>query len=119
MHYLQPYIDTIVTAFVGLAVTAMLAGVATLRVKLNAVLAARLTMEERDVLHRLAKEGMALAEASFKAEGGPAKLEAAMQYVSGQLARLGIRYSAEAIQAAIEKAVLEFNTKTKPPDSAT
>ncbi|MNL66609.1 hypothetical protein D3C87_1911020 [compost metagenome] len=58
----------------------------------------------------MAKEGFALAEATFKEAGGQAKLEAAQDYMIYHLRVAGIDVSALELRAIIEKVVLDFHS---------
>jgi Phage holin protein (Holin_LLH). len=110
---MQAYIDQVVQALVGLLVVFVLGVIASLRVKVNAWLASRTTAQQREILHRLATEGMALAEATYASLDGPAKLNRALQYVVERASAYGIDVSVETIRAAVEKVVLEYNSKVK------
>ncbi|OUS70316.1 hypothetical protein B1748_29210 [Paenibacillus sp. MY03] len=113
MENLQPYIDTIVQALVGLLVSFLLGVLAMLRGKVQEWLETRTTVQQRDILHRLAGEAAALAEATYKDAGGPEKMNAAFAYVLQRAAVIGISVERESVQAAIEKAVMDYNTKVK------
>lgn len=110
---IQPAINTIVTAIVGVLVTFILAGLNTLKVKANAWLDARTTATQREVIHKVAGEAFALAQTTFKDAGGVRKMQEALQYASLRLTEQGIVVSATELQAAIEKAYLEFSSKQK------
>jgi hypothetical protein len=114
LELIQPYIGTIVDALVGVLVVFVLGIVAMLRVKVTAWLETRTTAQQREILHRLATEAMALAESEYKDRGGPAKLDAALMYVIDRAAKYGINVGMDSIRAAIEKAVLDYNARTKP-----
>lgn len=109
----QPYVSTIATAVVGVLVTFILAGLNTLKVKANAWLDARTTATQREVIHKVAGEAFALAQTTFKDAGGVRKMQEALQYASLRLTEQGIIVSATELQAAIEKAYLEYKAKTK------
>ncbi|MCF2717897.1 hypothetical protein LWE69_11970 [Paenibacillus sp. UKAQ_18] len=110
---IQPAISTIVTAIVGVLVTFALAGINTLKNKANAWLDARTTAAQRDVIHKVAGEAFALAQTTFKDVGGVRKMQEALQYASLRLTEQGIVVSPTELQAAIEKAYLEYKAKTK------
>lgn len=111
MEILQPYIEQIVQALIGLLVVFVIGIVTLLRTKVNAWLVARTTAAQRDALNRLAQEGMALAEATYKSMDGPAKLNKAIAYVSARIAWSNI--DEDQIRAAVEKAVLDYNARVK------
>ncbi|URJ46364.1 phage holin, LLH family [Paenibacillus polymyxa] len=110
---IQPAINTIVTAVVGVLVTFVLAGINTLKNKANAWLDARTTAAQREVIHKVAGEAFALAQTTFKEAGGIRKMQEALQYASLRLTEQGIVVSPTELQAAIEKAYLEYKAKTK------
>ena len=110
---IQPAINTIVTAVVGVLVTFVLAGLNKLKVKANTWLEARTTVAQREVIHKIAGEGFAFAQTEFKQAGGERKLQEALQYATLRLAEQGITVSAVEIRSAIEKAYLEYKAKTK------
>ncbi|MNW50403.1 hypothetical protein D3C74_278560 [compost metagenome] len=109
----QPYVSTIVTAIVGVLVTFALAGINTLKNKANNWLDARTTAAQREVIHKVAGEAFALAQTTFKDAGGVRKMQEALQYASLRLTEQGIVVSPTELQAAIEKAYLEYKAKTK------
>ncbi|MDR6776243.1 hypothetical protein J2W98_000490 [Paenibacillus peoriae] len=109
----QPYVTTIATAAVGVLTTFVLAGLNTVKVKVNLWLEARTTAAQREVIHKIAGEGFAFAQTAFKQAGGERKLQEALQYTTLRLAEQGITVSAVEIRSAIEKAYLEYNSKTK------
>lgn len=113
IEQLQPYVLTVLQALMGLLVAMLLTGIAVMRKKAETWLESRTTAQQREILHKLAVEGAALIEATYEDAGGPAKLAGAFDYVSKRLHELGIEASSQTIQAAIEKAVQDFNAKTK------
>ncbi|MFC5528461.1 phage holin, LLH family [Cohnella yongneupensis] len=113
MKGLEPYIGTIVEALVGLLVTYILAVIASLNGRLKEWLKTRTSAQQREVLHRIAAEGFALAESLFKGSSGPKKLNKAMLYVLDEATKRGLVISQDSIRAAVEKAVLEHNAKVK------
>lgn len=106
----QPYVTTIVLAVIGLLVTFILGVINTVKAKIVAYFDAKLSTEQRALLHRIAGEAYAYAEATFRDGAGHAKLEEAMQYASKQLKKRGIEVAAVELQAAIEKAWLEYRS---------
>jgi LL-H family phage holin len=115
---LQPYITTVLQALISLLVLFIMGVIAMLRTKVEIWLAARTTAAQRETLHRLAAEAMALAESTYGSLDGPAKLNNALTYVTKRAADLGIDISPQTVRAAIEKAVLDYNAKLKPEKGA-
>ncbi|MCP3778824.1 phage holin, LLH family [Paenibacillus sp. MZ03-122A] len=109
----QPYVNTIVTAAAGVLTAFVLGGLNKLKTKVNVWLEARTTAAQREVIHKIAGEGFAFAQTAFKEAGGERKLQEALQYATFRLAEQGITVSVVELQAAIEKAYLEYKTKTK------
>lgn len=110
---IQPYVSTVVTAAIGVLTTIVLAGLNNVKVKVNTWLEARTTAAQREVIHKIAGEGFAFAQTAFKEAGGERKLQEALQYATLRLAEQGITVSAVELQAVIEKAYLEYKSKTK------
>lgn len=115
---MQSYIDQIVQALMGLLVVLAMGVIGSLRMKAAAWFSARTTVQEREILHRLAAEGMALAEAEARRIGAADKLDTALKYALGRLRSLGLKVDAVTVKAAIEKAVLDYNTAAKATGSA-
>ncbi|MEO3944116.1 phage holin [Gorillibacterium sp. CAU 1737] len=113
MPYLQPYLEAIVTALVGLGVTLLLALIAKLRVSVQQWLDARTTASEQEVLHLLAKEAYALSERLYIEGGGPEKRKQAIAYITEQLAQKGLILSPVKLEAAIEAAWLDYQTRSR------
>ncbi|WP_149095774.1 phage holin, LLH family [Paenibacillus terrae] len=109
----QPYVTTIATAAIGVLTTFVLAGLNTVKGKVNAWLEARTTEAQREVIHKIAGEGFAFAQTAFKQAGGERKLQEALQYASLTLTSQGIAVSQVELRSAIEKAYLEYKAKTK------
>ncbi|MEE4578836.1 phage holin, LLH family [Paenibacillus polymyxa] len=109
----QPYVNTIVTAAAGVLTAFVLGGLNKLKTKVNVWLEARTTSAQREVIHKVAGEAFALAQTAFKEAGGERKLQEALQYASLTLSSQGIVVSQVELKSAIEKAYLEYKTKTK------
>ncbi|MNW33495.1 hypothetical protein D3C74_104580 [compost metagenome] len=109
----QPYVNTIVTAAAGVLTAFVLGGLNKLKTKVNVWLEARTTATQREVIHKVAGEAFALAQTMFKDAGGVRKMQEALQYASLRLTEQGIVVSPTELQAAIEKAYLEYKAKTK------
>ncbi|WP_020615722.1 phage holin [Paenibacillus daejeonensis] len=118
MEQLQPHIGAIGDALVSILVVVLLGIAATLRTKVNEWLASRTTAAQREILHKLAAEGAALAETTWREKGGPEKLSDAVKYVEGMLRKNGIEFDPLSIQAAIEKAVQDFNAQQQKEKGA-
>ncbi|WP_420538955.1 hypothetical protein ACN92M_13525 [Paenibacillus polymyxa] len=95
----QPYVNTIVTAAAGVLTAFVLGGLNKLKTKVNVWLEARTSAAQREVIHKIA--------------GEERKLQEALQYATLRLAEQGITVSVVELQAAIEKAYLEYKAKTK------
>ncbi|KEO79524.1 hypothetical protein MKN04_07625 [Paenibacillus polymyxa] len=108
----QPYVNTIVTAAAGVLTAFVLGGLNKLKTKVNVWLEARTTAAQREVIHKVAGEAFAFAQTTFKDAGGVHKMHEALQYASYDL-RNGHCVSSTELQAAIEKAYLEYKAKTK------
>jgi hypothetical protein len=111
----QPYVTTVVTALIGLLATWALIGINALKAKANVLYEARTTAAQREQLHRIASEAFAYAETVFRDYGGEQKLAEAKGYLLQRLNALGITLTDAEIRAVIEKVVLEYNAKVKPP----
>lgn len=109
----QPYVSTIATAILGVLTALVIAGLNTIKVKANTWIDARTTESQRVLLHKLAEEGFSLAKTAYKEADGPKKLQEALSYVTGQLEQKGINLTSVEVQAAIEKAYLDYKAKTK------
>jgi len=69
--------------------------------------------DTRELLHRIASEGFTFAESVFREYKGSDKMKEAIIYVNKELRERGIEVSSLAIEAAVERAVLEHNAKMK------
>lgn len=108
----QPYLNAIVTAIIGVLASMVIIGLKTMQSKADEWLEARTTAAQRETIHKVAGEAFALAQTAFKDLGGQAKLEEALSYALKQLGKRGISVSAQEVQAAIEKAYLDYKAKT-------
>ncbi|NHN29433.1 phage holin [Paenibacillus agricola] len=117
MELIQPYITLALQAVIGILTSLVLAGLLTLRKKADDFLSSRATASQREALYRIANEAQALIEKTFQEANGMQKLHAAEAYVAARLKEAGIQLSMMEIQAAIEKAVQDFNTSVKPKGS--
>ncbi|WP_049869542.1 phage holin [Paenibacillus sp. D9] len=106
---IQPYVDAIVQAVVGLLAAAVLAWVAMARKRVEAWLEARTTEQQRAVLHKMAAEAVAYVEATAGSPGARNKLLEAREYLQDNLpAPIIDALKDKEIQAAIEKALYEL-----------
>ncbi|MEB3103099.1 phage holin, LLH family [Ferviditalea candida] len=115
----QPYIQDIVQAVLGLAVTLVVYYISTLKKQAIVWLDAHTTANQRQTLHAVAQEAFSFAETVWAQYQGPQKMAAAIDYATQKLKGYGINVTQEEIRAAIEKAVLEYNTKAKPAPQMT
>lgn len=113
MEQINPYLTTIVTAVIGIFVTLLIGTLRWAQLKVDAWLAARLSVEHRELLHKIAKEAYAHAESIYKGEDGQKKLLQALTYASSRLNGLGISMSTEEIKASIHEAWLAY--QPEPP----
>ena len=113
VDHAQPYIITIVTAVIGLVATLLLGLLKTLKAKLDIWLDAKLSVEQRNLLHKIGKEAFTHAETVYKYADGEKKLDQAYTYATSRLASLGIKMSEQEIKAAIHEAWLSF--QPEPP----
>lgn len=110
---IQPYVTSIVVAVVGILTTIVLAFIATLKTKINLWIDTKTSASQRELIHKIANEAFAYIESTMKDQGSKTKLSAAYMYASEKLGQLGINVTKEEIDAAVEKAVLEYNAKQK------
>jgi hypothetical protein len=111
----QPYIlallQAVLVALGGIIVTAIVKE----KSKFINWLNAHTTAKQRDTLHRLGEEAFAYAKTVYVSSDGPNKLAAAVAYFSSRLKEQGINVTGDEIRATIEKAYLDFKTKTTQP----
>lgn len=103
---LQPAVTDIVKDLIGVAVGLIVVFYGLLKTKIFSYI-------KNEMLHKIASEGFAYAETQFKELKGTAKMNQAFMYVSEKLGKIGIKVTTEEINAAIEKAVLEYNAQKK------
>ncbi|MFF2910025.1 phage holin, LLH family [Paenibacillus sp. NPDC057934] len=109
----QPYVTNIVLAVVGVLATVILRTVALLQQKANSWFDARLSVSQRELLHKVAAEAFAYAETVYKDKQNQVKLAQALEYATQQLGCRGIKIKPIEIRAAIEKAWYEYEGKDK------
>ncbi|NUU58982.1 phage holin, LLH family [Paenibacillus agri] len=112
----QPYITTIVLAIVGALATAALGVIALLKSRLQAWLDGKLSIQQREMLHKIATEGFAYAQTVFKNLGGEEKLQEALKYAEEQLQKKNIKVSTLEIRAAVEDAYLKYKATVLPKE---
>lgn len=114
MHdFLQPYLNDVVNAVVGLLFAVLVAAVVKLRQKVESYYVAHTNASQRDVLHVIAGEAVAYAATVFKEQNGEQRLESALTYVNTRLKPLGISFTAEELRGAVEKAYAEYKAKSQ------
>lgn len=104
----QPYITTVVLAIIGVLATVILRAIALLQAKADSWFDAKLSVSQRELLHKIATEGFAYAQTVYKDLGGDDKLRYALTYASKQLEIRGVIVSTEEIRAAVEDAYLKY-----------
>jgi|GEM_PF-3578179 len=110
---MEQYIQEIVLALVGLLTTVILAALGEARTHFLRWLKTRRILSEREYLRKAAEEGFSLIEQSMKDCVSTEKLNAATAYVTRHLKTVGIEMEPEAIRAAVEQAVTEYNKQKK------
>ena len=113
LEQLQPSIETIVFSILGILSTIALAGLAALKTNVKAWIDSKTSVNNRELLHKIAKEAFAHAETAFKENGGAYKLEQALKYAAGKLDKIGVELTTEEIKAAIHDACLKYNAEKK------
>lgn len=104
----QPYITAVVVAIVGVLATVILRTISLLQVKADSWFDAKISVSQRELLHKISTEGFAYAQTVYKDLGGADKLQQALAYASDQLEVRGIKVAPEEIRAAVEKAYLAY-----------
>lgn len=104
----QPYITAIVLGVVGMLAAVALRTISLLQAKGEAWLDSKLSVQQRELLHKIATEGFAYAQTVYGQYGGADKLQEALKYVEEQLQKKGIPVSTLEIRAAIEDAYLKY-----------
>lgn len=74
-----------------------------------------LSYAKNSYLHKVAEEGFAYAEKVLDVDNPTSqqKYNAAFDYISAKLGKVGIKITSAEIKVLIEKAVLDYNAKTK------
>lgn len=107
----QPYLSTLVLALIGLLTTVVLRVISVLQKKVLLWIDSKTSAADREVLHKIASEAFAIAEKTVT--GSQTKYNTAYSYTSEMMGKAGIQVTPEEIKAAVEKAVLDYNAKTK------
>lgn len=113
IEYIQPYLEDIIKNVVGILALIVLSSFALLRTKIKVWIDTKTSANQRELLHKIANEAFAYAETVYNSEPSRNKLSQAFIYASNRLGKLGIKVTEEEINAAIEKAVLEYNAQKK------
>lgn len=113
MDQIQPYVVQVVSALISILALIVLSFLALLRTRVNLWIDTKISASQRDLIHKIANEAFAYVEATMTTESGRNKLNQAFIYTSEKLGKLGIQVTTEEINAAIEKAVLEYNSNKK------
>ena len=113
MQSIQPYIETIVNALIGVIALALIAFLREARQKITSWMEANTNQSQRATLHLIAMEGWAYAEKLYTDLKGEDKMKQALLYVYERAREKGIPIDAKAIQNIIEKAVLDYNAQVK------
>lgn len=106
---ISPVLSNIVVELIKLLALAVLAGFGLLQLKVKSAIDTVKDKNNREMLHKIANEAFAHAEALFGSESGRQKLGKAFIYASSKLGNLGIKVTDDEINAAIERACLEYN----------
>lgn len=109
-----PQVTNIVVAIIGLIATVVLSMLALLQKRFIVWLNSKTSINDRELIYRVANEAFSLAETAFKESASQAKMNFAFSYASDILAKAGIKVTNDEIKSAIEKAVLEYNMKKTP-----
>lgn len=109
IELIQPYITSIVVAVVGILTTIVLGLLASLKTSVKVWINTKTSASQRELIHKIANEAFSFAESTLSTESGRMKLSCAFMYTSEKLGMLGIKVTDDEINAAIEKACLEFN----------
>ncbi|NEU27006.1 hypothetical protein G3M74_12965 [Paenibacillus polymyxa] len=109
----QPYVTSIVMAFIALLATIATGAIKKAQKKAEQYYVANTSVKDREFLHKIGVEAVAYAESVFKDFEGDKKLQEAIDYVIGRLRVMGINVTEQEIRAVIEKAVQDYNANAK------
>lgn len=116
---IQPYVSDLVEVLLSIVLMLLVGALVELRRRTLKWIESRTNKEQRELLHRLAEEAFSFAETAYTQIGGARKLDAAYNYVSIRLQKLGLDIDKGDIRGAIEKAVLEYNSRVKDKNKVT
>jgi len=116
MDIMQPIINTAILALVGFFVGWIIRKASPLVQPAKDWLLANTTDKQRQSLHRIAAEAVALFEVTIGSRQGQEKLRLAKDYVNRGLGSLGSNLSDTDIRAAVEKALAEYKAQQKGLD---
>lgn len=108
----QPYVETILRAVLALVAAVILSIIYKLRAKVEAWLEAKTSVDQRDLLHKLAAEAYAYVERQYT-NGGADKLDYAVQYVLDRLDLDKAGITSKDVMAAVQKAWTELDKKNR------
>lgn len=108
LEILQSALVTIVLAIISFLSYVIIATINLLKQKAINWFESKTIADQREILHRISEEAYARAE-----KIGKNKSYEAMEYVTKHMQQKGIPISEEEIQAAIEKAWIQFDKKNK------
>ena len=108
IELLQEPLKLFVTGIIGILTTVIIFVITELKNKVMTWLDSRTTNEQRDLLNKWCEEAFAYVETIYKDLKGKDKLDAAILYVSRQAKAKKIPLESYEIQAAIEKAILQY-----------
>lgn len=104
-------VTIVVKAVIGIGTMLVLYGLNQLKSKLMLWIEKQKIVKDRELLHKIASEGFSIAEQTLT--GSNAKFNLAFSYTSEMLGKAGVKISPDEMRAAVEKAVLDYNAKTK------
>jgi hypothetical protein len=113
LELIQPYLSDVVEILLSIVLILITGALVELRRRTLKWIESRTNKEQRELLHRLAEEAFSFAETAYKELDGPRKYDQAVYYFSNRLQDYGIELSGSEIKSAIEKVVLEYNSKVK------
>lgn len=110
---LQPFINDIIVAIAGLFTVITLAIFTELRKRILTWIDSRNDLRHQEYLKFIADQAFGYVEMTMKDAQSQTKINEAIRFVSKNLEKKKIQMSDEEIRASIEKAILEFKSKSK------
>lgn len=110
---IAPYLNDILLALFSLITTVIVVMFYELRRRVLEWFDSRNNLKHQEYLEHLAEQAFSFVEQTMKDAPSQAKLHEAIRFVSERLEDKGINLKTSDIWAAIEKAVLNYNSKTK------